>query len=203
MYRRILRRMFSDLWRNGRPIAWLDVGAGYGEVVEAISALAPAGSKIQGIEPMRPKAEAARARGLDVRNEYLRPDHYKVDVISVIDVFSHVPDFAQFLAIINQVLSPKGEVFIETGNLADLDRREDFPGELGLPDHLVFAGEKHLRGYLDRAGFDVLGIEASRIDGLFNLAKNVVKRLIGRPGAIGIPYTSRYRQLRIRARRRY
>ena len=202
IYRRILRKLFADLWQRGLPISWLDVGAGYGEVVEAVSALAPAGSRIEGIEPMQPKARAARARGLAVNNEYLRPDHAKVDVVSVIDVFSHIPDFAQFLSVISRVLTPRGEVFIETGNLADLDRRDEFPGELGLPDHLVFAGEKHLVGYLERAGFDVLTVRPARIDGLFNLAKNVVKCLMGRPGAIRMPYTSRYRQLRIRARLR-
>ena len=129
IYRRILRKLFADLWQRGLPISWLDVGAGYGEVVEAVSALAPAGSRIEGIEPMQPKARAARARGLAVNNEYLRPDHAKVDVVSVIDVFSHIPDFAQFLSVISRVLTPRGEVFIETGNLADLDRRDEFPGE--------------------------------------------------------------------------
>ena len=48
---------------------------------------------------------------------------------------------------------------METGNLADLDRREDFPGELGLPDHLTFAGEAHLLGFLERAGFELVRIE--------------------------------------------
>lgn len=201
-YRRALGVLFADVWACGRPISWLDIGAGYGEVIEAVTALAPAGSHVEGLEPMRAKAVAARARGLAVVEDYLRPDHPKVDVVSAIDVFSHIPDFSSFLADVRGVLAPGGHVFLETGNLADLDRRTEFPGELGLPDHLVFAGEPHLRGYLDRAGFDVLRVERRRIDGIVNLVKNVVKVLIGRPAALRLPYASKYRQLMIRARLR-
>ena len=78
----------------------------------------------------------------------------------------------------------------------------EFPGELGLPDHLVFAGEKQLQGFLTQAGFEVLRVERQRIDGVVNLAKNVVKKLLGRPAALGVPYTSKYRSLLVRARLR-
>ena len=137
-----------------------------------------------------------------VGKQYLTKDGRKVEIISVVDVFSHIPDFDAFLADVRAVLEPGGELFVETGNLADLDRRAEFPGELGLPDHLVFAGEKHLLGYLDRAGFEVVRIRRRRIDGLVNLAKNIVKKIIGRPAALGVPYTSKYRQLQVRARLR-
>lgn len=201
-YRRVFGDMFDDLWRAGRPVSWLDVGAGYGEILEAVKSLAPAGSRISGLEPMRPKASEARRRGLEIVEDYLRPGQPRVQVVSVVDVFSHIPDFGAFLNDVRAVLEPGGELFMETGNLADLDRRDQFPYELGLPDHLVFAGEKHLLGFLDRAGFDVLRIRRWRIDGVVNLAKNVVKRLIGRPAAFGLPYTSAYRQIQIRARLR-
>ena len=201
-YRDMLVGMFDDVWRRGQPISWIDVGAGYGEFVEAVSALAPAGSHVSGFEPMLPKARSAMARGLNVTNDYLRTDGPKVDFVSTIDVFSHIPDFSAFLGEIRGALRPGGEVFIETGNLADVEERRDFPGELGLPDHLVFAGESHLRGYLERAGFEIVRIRTRRIDDFVNLAKNAVKLLIGRPGGLGIPYRSKYRQLQIRARLR-
>lgn len=198
-YRRIFARLFADLWQAGKPVRWLDVGAGYGEVVEAVSSLAPAGSRIEGLEPMAPKAEAARRRGLHVTQQYLRPDHPKVDVVSVVDVFSHIPHFDRFLADVRQVLDAGGQLFMETGNLADLGARSEFPGELGLPDHLVFAGEAQLRRYLDEAGFRVVALEGEAVDGWVNLAKNVVKRLLGRPVELARPYSSRYRQLLVRA----
>lgn len=199
-YRRVFASLFEDVWVRGRPLSWLDVGAGYGEVLEAVAGLAPPGSRIEGLEPMKRKAEKARERGLTITESYLKPDHPKVDVISVVDVFSHMPSFSTFLADVRSVLNPGGEVFVETGNLADLDRRHEYPGGLGLPDHLVFAGEKHLLGYLRQAGFEVVCVERRRIDGVVNLAKNAVKKLIGRPAAIGVPYTSKYRSLQVRAR---
>lgn len=201
-YRRTFARMFDDVWRSGRAISWLDVGAGYGEIVEAVMGLAAAGSRIEGLEPMQPKAEHARARGLAVTQDYLRPGRNPAEVVSIVDVFSHIPQFHQFLQDVRSVLTPRGEVFVETGNLADLRTRAEFPGELGLPDHLVFAGEAQLRGYLDRAGFDVVRLERVRIDGMVNLAKNLVKKALGRPVRLALPYSSDYRQLLIRARLR-
>jgi len=199
-YKALLGHLFADVWNSGRAISWLDVGAGYGEVVEAVTQLAPAGSRVQGLEPMAPKAADARARGLPVEEDYLRRTHPKVGFVSLVDVFSHIPDFAAFLDDVVAVLEPNGEMFIETGNLADLRERNEFPGELGLPDHLVFAGERHMRGFLERAGFEIVRVEQVRIDGVLNLIKNTVKKVLGRPAQIRFPYQSGYRQLLIRAR---
>lgn len=201
-YERLIGKLFDDVWRRGQPISWLDVGAGYGEVVEAVSRVAPSGSDVRGLEPMGPKAAAARARGLRIEQDYLQPGREKVEFLSTIDVFSHIPDFQGFLELAAASLRPSGEILIETGNLADVSQRGEFPFELGLPDHLVFAGEAHLRGYLDRAGFDVIRLEAVRVDDTVNFAKSIVKRLIGRPGQLRLPYRSAYRQLLIRARLR-
>ena len=199
-YKSVLRGLFADAWQRKEPITWVDVGAGYGELIEAVSRLAPAGSRIEGLEPMRPKAMAARARGLLVTEDYLRRTHSKVQFVSFVDVFSHLPDFRAFLADVRSVLLPGGEIFMETGNLADTEDRSEFAGELGVPDHLVFAGERHIRGYLEESGLEVVRIERQRADGLVNAAKCVAKALLGRPTQLRIPYTSRYRQLLVRAR---
>ena len=199
-YRSLLATVFADVWAEGRAISWLDVGSGYGEVLEAVARLAPEGSRVEGLEPMRPKADAARRRGLTVVEDYLRSSHPKVRFISFVDVFSHIPDFRSFLGDVRAVLEPGGEVFMVTGNLAELERREEFPGELGVPDHLVFAGESHLRGFLQEAGFEVVGVTRARIDGVPYCAKSLVKKLLGRPEYLRLPYTSRYRQLMVRAR---
>jgi SAM-dependent methyltransferase len=201
-YHKVFERIFDDIWNRNQPISWLDVGAGYGEVLEAVSRLAPVGSNIEGLEPMKPKAEQARSRGLKITEDYLRPTHPKVGFVSSVNVFSHIPNFGEFLRDVKNVLEPRGEVFIETGNLADLNTRNEFPGELGLPDHLVFAGESQLCGYLERAGFEIIRVEKLRDDGLENLAKNIVKKIIGRPSTLRLPYTSSYRQLLVRARLR-
>lgn len=199
-YKRVFADVFSDIWNMRRPILWVDVGSGYGETLEAVAALASPSSTIVGVEPMKHKAEFARNAGLTIVNSYLQPGQFKADVISAVDIFSHIPEFHSFLKTVSTNLAPNGEIFIESGNLADLNSRNEFPGELGLPDHLVFAGEAQLTKYLNDAGFDVVDIRRERIDGIENLVKNLVKKMIGRPAALGIPYTSKYRQIRFRAR---
>lgn len=199
-YKKILASMFADVWGKSKKISWLDVGAGYGEVVEAVSALVPTGSKVEGLEPMKPKAVHARARGLTIREDYLSEVLEKFDFLSIINVFSHIPDFRVFLKDVKRVLVDNGEIFIETGNIADLTGSHHAPTELDLPDHLVFAGEKHIIGYLSEAGFAVLEIRRMRKDGLINFAKNIIKKLIGRQVTLAIPYTSRYRSILIRAK---
>lgn len=201
-YRRLFAGLFSDLWRRSEAISWLDVGAGYGEVVEAVASLSPPGSRVRGLEPMLPKVENAQLRGLEVENAYLSSAHGPVDVISLVDVFSHIPDFNAFLATARAALREHGELFIETGNLADLKTREEFPEELRLPDHLVFAGETQLTQYLDRAGIDIIEMRRERFDTATYFAKSIVKKLIGRPVIVRAPYTSSYCSLHVRARKR-
>lgn len=200
-YSAVLGDMFADRWRGG-PVRWLDVGAGYGEVVEAVDRLAPAGSHVSGLEPMALKAAAARARGIGVVEGYLTRDHEQVDCLSLVDVFSHIPDFNAFLAVVAAVVRPGGDFFLETGNLADTESRADFADELGLPDHLVFAGERQLAQFLDRAGFDIVDLRRQRIDTPLFFVKTMVKKLIGRPAIVRLPYTSAYRSLLVKARRR-
>jgi len=199
LYKRDLRTLFPDLWQKNAPLRWVDVGAGYGETLEAVKSLAHPDSELVGVEPMQYKAVSARQRGLNIIESYLQPGLFQADVISAIDIFSHIPDFHGFLATVRTNLAPGGNVLIETGNLADLTLREEFPGELGLPDHLVFAGEKTLERYLRDAGLKVVAIHRKRIDGVGESAKSVVKMLLGRPVKLGIPYTSNFRQLMIRA----
>ena len=202
-YKSILSSMFVDVWGGGSPISWLDVGAGYGEFVESLN-LMPfvSGSTIEGVEPMKPKADHARSRGLSIRDGYLREVDGVYDFLSLINVFSHIPDFREFLCDVKRVLKPTGEFFIETGNIGDLQGPWEVPTELDLPDHLVFASEQRILDYLQEADFIIVAIERRRKDGLINLGKNVIKAALGRPVTWGMPYTSNYRRIFVRARRR-
>jgi len=200
LYKKIIANIFADVWEKSKPISWLDVGAGYGEFIEAVSALAPQDSVILGLEPMKPKADKAKDRGLKVREGYLSDIKDKYEFVSLINVFSHIPDFRIFLRDIKNILTDHGELFIETGNIADLMSRHEIPTELNLPDHLVFAGEEHIVGFLREAGFTVINIYRRRKDGFLNFAKNIVKKLLGRKVTLEIPYSSQYRTLLIRAK---
>jgi ribosomal protein S27E len=199
-YKRKIALLFADLVAARQPVRWVDVGSGYGEFMEAALQVLPPESEVIGVEPMIHKANAARSRGLTVHSGYLHPGEFQADVISNIDVFSHIPDYASFLATMVTNLRPGGEVMIETGNLADLRQRSQFPYELGLPDHLVFAGRKQLDSYLRGAGLHTVAIREERFDTPVQMAKNLVKVLLGRESRVALPYTSDYRQLLVRAR---
>ena len=197
-YQKILGSMYADTWQRAQPVSWLDIGAGYGEVLEALTGLAPKGSRIEGLEPMAPKREAARQRGLSMREGFLSAMEDKFDFVSLVNVFSHIPDFNDFLDDVKNVLNEGGEFFIETGNIGDLEPKE-VPTELDLPDHLVFAGVQNIEDFLKRAGFSVVNIQTARIDGPVRVAKNLAKKILGRKVALSLPYTSRYRTVMIRA----
>lgn len=200
-YSRRMASMLADVIDRGLPVTWVDVGCGYGEFVEAMQGVLPSGSKVIGVEPMAHKAEAARARGLDVVNDYLRPEQFQADFISNMDVFSHIADYRTFLKTVVTNLKPDGEMIVETGNSADLHSRRQAPNEMGLPDHLVFAGRATMDRYFDSAGLRVKAVVEERFDTVVQMAKNLVKLAIGRPSYVGVPYTSPYRQLIFRAER--
>lgn len=200
-YTRLLDPVLTALRAYGRPVQWIDVGCGYGELLEAVSVVLPEGSLSLGFEPMTHKAMQARARGLTVVNEYLQSNGYSADVISMMDIFSHVPDFRSLLRVASSNLKINGYLVLETGNLADLNYRDECPGELGLPDHLAFAGEAHIHRLLSETGFEIESLVRIRIDGVLETLKNIAKVALGRPARIRLPYASRYRTMVVTARK--
>jgi SAM-dependent methyltransferase len=199
-YQLIFQDIFSDVWHQNKDISWLDVGAGYGEVVEAISMLATKGSNVMGIEPMKPKVTDAQTRGLKVRKAYLSEVNEQYDFVSLIDVFSHIPDFRGFLNDLKKVLKINGTLFIETGDVGKLTHFRQVPSEWDLPDHLVFASEQNMVDYLESTGFDIVKIEKRRVDGFITFVKNIAKKILGRQVNLSLPYTSPYRTMFIRAK---
>ncbi|MGE0458956.1 MAG: class I SAM-dependent methyltransferase [Bauldia sp.] len=199
-YRDVVGRLMSD--RLHEPVDWLDVGAGYGETVAAVKGLFPQGSLVTGVEPMDRKASVARGNGLDVVTGLLadlEPDR-QFDVISAINVLSHLPDIRGFLREISGRLKPNGLVLIETGNGADLASRRQYPDTLFLPDHLVFAGKRHVAGFLADTGFTLVRsaeypIHPPGIRGLVYWAKQIAKAVSGRHGNFRSPFGSPFRSV--------
>lgn len=199
-YSRVVRRMFAGEIAAGAPLSWLDVGAGFGELVEVLRGVLPAGSRVEGIEPMEAKAAHARGRGIPVRAATLAQVKERYDVVSLINVFSHLPDFDAFMEEIRGVLKPGGTLFLETGNGGDLPDRSAYPDVLYLPDHLVFAGVGHMHAFLERNGLAVSAVHQQRLDTPAWVARNLVKRLLGRHARVGLPHRSPFRTVFIKAR---
>ena len=198
-YGAVVAEAFKD--ELSRPLSWLDVGAGYGELAEAVQGLAAPGSRIQGIEPMAAKVAAARARGAPVSQTALSEVHDRFDVVSLINVFSHIPDFRDFGAQLRGRLNPGGWLFLETGNGGDLERRADYPDRLYLPDHLVFIGVEQMRRLLDEMGFDLVATRAltpSSVARLKNVAKTVVDGRWQLLAALNSPFRTVFYKARLR-----
>jgi len=198
-FERIVKQLFPDLL-NRTSVAWLDVGAGYGEFVQALLSVLSTSSVVEGLEPMTHKVEKAREFNLPVRQGFLSDVTATYDVVSIIDVFSHIPDFPEFLSSIKSVLNSDGEILVKTGNAAEIGKRSNFPGALNLPDHLMFGGGKQLTQFFEDAGFTVIGMEVERIDGMWYSFKNLAKYILGKPVSISLPYTSPTRTIWMRAR---
>lgn len=198
--KRLIQGLLGQALHTSGPVSWLDIGAGYGEMVEALLSIAPDGSRIEGIEPMQFKANYAQSRGLPIRSVSLHEVDDRYDFVLLMDVFSHIPDFHAFLGDVKKVLKKKGVIIMKTGNAADIGHRRNFPGPLTLPDHLVFAGENHIVRFLDDAGFSIVSISKKRIDGFFYSTKNFVKWIMGKPVYLSLPYRSPTRTLLVCAK---
>ena len=197
---RVVRSLYKDELRKQCPLTWLDVGAGYGEFVAMLQRVLPKASIVEGIEPMAHKVTVASSLSIPVRQGYVTTVSGRFDVVSLIDVFSHIPEFGAFLHGIKRVLCQNGELLLKTGNASDIGDRRHFPGPLNLPDHLVLGGVPQLTRFLSEAGFEVVAIHSQRIDGIWYSLKNVIKLFLGKPVFLCFPYTSPTRTLWIRAR---
>ena len=201
MYSRIVANMFREEIAAGHPMRWLDIGAGYGELVEAVSKVLPPGSHVEGIEPMAAKVAVADSLGLAITDTPLSQVEGRFDVISLINVFSHIPDFKSFLSEILDKLSENGLLLIETGNAADLKSRADYPDLLYLPDHLVFGGVSQIRSMLAASGFTLDKVRAARVDTPYWAAKVTIKSILMRNAVVRLPFTSPFRTVLFKARR--
>lgn len=116
-YMVVLYDLFGE--RIKRDIAWLDVGCGHGEFMVALEKFCPSSAEIVGSEPNIHKQASARARGLNVQFLDLDTEERKFDFISLLNVYSHLPDPPSFIAKLSSLLKPRGELIMETGDTAD------------------------------------------------------------------------------------
>jgi len=162
LYANRLRELMPDQAQATGPYSWLDIGAGYGEMLSAAQEILPSGSRIAGIEPCEPKVQKAKALGIAVTATPLSKVEGTHTHLSLINVFSHLPDPVEFLRQLAGLLEVGGTLLVVTGNGGDI-ARDEFPGSLYLPDHLLFAGEANVKTAFERAGFEIIANKAIRI----------------------------------------
>jgi SAM-dependent methyltransferase len=152
-YRAILADLFhEDLCEKQ---TWLDVGCGHGEFIMAIQQYSGGRIDVRGSEPNILKQKSACKKGLNVGFIDLETHEQKYDVISLLNVYSHLPDPPVFFELLKKHLKPGGELIIETGDTADLPAKDHYR-PFYLPDHLSFASEKIVSDMLTRLGFAVV-----------------------------------------------
>jgi len=133
---------------------WLDVGCGHGEFIEAVRDFTDGRISVRGSEPNEKKQASAAKRDLDIRLIDLDTHEKKYDVVSLLNVYSHLPDPKAFIRTLRNVIRPGGELLLQTGDIADFSP-ERILKPLCLPDHMSFASEKILRTMLAELGFEI------------------------------------------------
>ncbi|WP_432240067.1 methyltransferase domain-containing protein [Herbaspirillum robiniae] len=87
-----------------------------------------------GVEPTRSTADAARAKGIPIVEEFfgvalgkrLRESHGAADLIAANNVLAHVPDINDFVGGMSALLAPQGMVTVECPHLLNLIAQSQF-----------------------------------------------------------------------------
>jgi SAM-dependent methyltransferase len=148
---------FVDLARKhvdgGR---WLDIGCGAGLLLQL--------ARRDGFEPEGLELNADRrataervggfpVHGVPVEEAGIPDDHF--DVVSMINVFSHLVSPGQTFEELRRIVRPGGVVVMATGEMtAGVQKSHMLTWNLG--DHLYFLGDRTMERYADRLGFDVV-----------------------------------------------
>jgi SAM-dependent methyltransferase len=156
-----LKDIYGDYLEKLSKASWLDIGCGHGEFLNALSVYSAGNLKLKGTEPNQHKAAAARNRGLDVHSTNPESFDETYDFISVLNVYGHLTDPIKSLTNWEGLLRKDGELLLETGHTAHLDRKEN-PGPYLLPDHLSFANRDIVISILERLGFEVMAVRMYR-----------------------------------------
>jgi SAM-dependent methyltransferase len=174
--------VLEDLFNSddlGSKTTWLDIGCGHGEFMEAVHKYSSGRVTMKGTDPNVHKQESARKRGLNVGYFAIDSHEEQYDIISLLNVYSHLPDPPTFLKSLKKLLNPGGELILETGDTAGLSAKDHYR-PFYLPDHLSFASESIVAGILEHLDFEILRIKKYpflRFD-LNAIARELVKAVL-------------------------
>ena len=150
--------------QHGAKGEWLDVGCGYGYVLDAARA---AGFSVRGIEPNVTAVQAARARGIDVHHGYLDEHTPSADIVSTLDVLEHLHDMDAFAELVKakthrlwviKVPSSDGLFFRIAHALRIRGAVERLWQTKYEHPHTVYFDESTLSRFLRNHGFDIVAM---------------------------------------------
>ncbi|WP_375001006.1 class I SAM-dependent methyltransferase [Aeromicrobium sp. CTD01-1L150] len=188
---------FVDLARRHRGDGrWLDVGCGGGLL---LSLARDAGYDVEGIElsadrrALTEEATGATVHGVPLEDVGYPDDAF--DVVSLINVFSHLVSPARTFAELRRLLRPGGIVVMATGEFtAGVSKGDMLAWNLG--DHLYFLGDGTIERYAAASGLRLIDHERRWLpDEMFSREwlrvkgrsgpKNALKTIIDRtPGGL-------------------
>lgn len=153
--RYVLEARLRNIARSIAPPAdFVDVGAAFGNLVEAAGA---AGYRARGLDVSEYAAGDARNRGLDIQVGELKPGVLapeSVDVLTMIEVFEHLTDPRSAMQALREIIRPGGLVIIQTANFRGAQARNagrDY--HYYLPGHFYYYSSDNLRKLLAEFSF--------------------------------------------------
>lgn len=160
-YVKILGDFFNSKTFRKNGGKWLDIGCGFGEFLEALNEFSNSGLDVNGLEPNMNKVSSCKMRNLKVDLFDIDQHREQYNYISLLNVYSHLPDPVEYLEKIKKLLAPGGELFLETGHSSHLPAKYHHKPYYA-PDHLSFANRKILENILSNTGFRIVKIRIYR-----------------------------------------
>jgi 2-polyprenyl-3-methyl-5-hydroxy-6-metoxy-1,4-benzoquinol methylase len=184
IFKKRILEIFSHEELEKPNLRWLDIGCGYGELLMSIRQLTDESAFLCGVEPNEIKRHQAIKRGLIIWEEWINTKENKFDVISLINVFSHIPDPRSFFKKISKMLKANGIIIILTGNGPDIEPNQ-IPKPFGFPDHLIFFEQHHFKILLEELGFKIIKswqyCKFFPVSEIERIVKNSIKYLLRKP----------------------
>lgn len=168
----------------------LDIGCGTGALLELLYEENP-NIQMVGIELNIERAQLAKkVTNCEIYQVPIEKFVYdkKFDVITMINVLSHIPSFDNLFNSIHNLIAPDGKLILKVGEMA-VDVKKDAVFDWGIPDHLHFLGINTMQFICSKYGFKIISHKKQPLSAdLFsfsrwitpgrNSIRNIVKRLV-------------------------
>ncbi len=168
----------------------LDVGCGTGSLLELLYDENPNIRRV-GIELNAERAEfAKKVSNCEIYQIPIEKFIYdsKFDVITMINVLSHIPSIDNLFSSICNLLATDGKLILKVGEMA-VDVKKDAKFDWGIPSHLHFLGTDTMQFICNKYGFDIIRHERQPLSvDMFSFSRwftpgrspirNIVKRVI-------------------------